>query len=548
MQGDLASNPRKRKAQDQMEGQTSEKKSRVEQPSKVIHVRNLPPNCSEAELVSLFTPFGKVVKDLFLPSKNQAFIQMDSVNSASAAVQRYSANVPTLRNKQIYMSYSLHTEIQSSSQSSSASSSSSASTVSTAASSAAAAASSDEKFSSTATSILLVTVKNVLIPVTIDHLHQIFKNFGDVLKIVVFTRQNELKAFIQMATIEAASTAKGQLDGRDIFQDCCTLQIGFSNQDKDLTIKTNDPSRARDYTKGDTTPLNLGMSSNYLISGAPPVQGRGSFGFKQPGQGAQSLVASGGAGSVLLVNNVTTHVTPEMLFTLFGVYGDVMRVKILYNKRDSAMIQMGSAQEAMIAMKSLNKVPLDGKELVISTSKHSEISLPKDATVQQQNLTKDFFSSKLHRFRGKTATRLNPSGDPKRLNAPSRVLHVSNLPDTVTEDQLQQLFGKESKQQELVIHLFQPSSKDKDSSAKAKRKQAFIRMEDVGEAVMALIKLHNHKLAERYLRISFSSRDPAQVGTTTASTSSPSSSSSAAAASTAASSTSSSTQLHSQSS
>ena len=34
------------------------------------------------------------------------------------------------------------------------------------------------------------------------------------------------------------------------------------------------------------------------------------------------------------------------LFLLAGVYGDVIRVKILYNKRDSALVQFKEAQQA----------------------------------------------------------------------------------------------------------------------------------------------------------------------------------------------------------
>lgn len=41
-------------------------------------------------------------------------------------------------------------------------------------------------------------------------------------------------------------------------------------------------------------------------------------------------------------------VSPDALFTLFGVYGDVQRVKILYNKKDSALIQMAEPHQAYL--------------------------------------------------------------------------------------------------------------------------------------------------------------------------------------------------------
>lgn len=38
--------------------------------------------------------------------------------------------------------------------------------------------------------------------------------------------------------------------------------------------------------------------------------------------------------------------TPDQLFILFGVYGDVVRVKILYNKKDTALLQFTTPHQA----------------------------------------------------------------------------------------------------------------------------------------------------------------------------------------------------------
>ena len=57
------------------------------------------------------------------------------------------------------------------------------------------------------------------------------------------------------------------------------------------------------------------------------------------------------SGSVLLVSNLNEEATDcDHLFTLFGVFGDVHRVKILYNKKDTALIQMAEAQQAVQVM------------------------------------------------------------------------------------------------------------------------------------------------------------------------------------------------------
>ena len=51
--------------------------------------------------------------------------------------------------------------------------------------------------------------------------------------------------------------------------------------------------------------------------------------------------ASAGGQVVLLVNNLEEGVTTvEDLFQLFGNYGDVIRVKILFHKRNTAFVEM----------------------------------------------------------------------------------------------------------------------------------------------------------------------------------------------------------------
>jgi hypothetical protein len=164
------------------------------------------------------------------------------------------------------------------------------------------------------------------------------------------------------------------------------------------------------------------------------------------GAGAGAGGSSGGPGCVLLASNLPLNIKPEEIFKLFGVYGDVMRVKILFNRRDSALVQFKDAEGCRSAITHLNQAPLasgpGAKAMHVSASVHNDISMPKapaegDAAGQQQQaeqLTADFSQSKIHRFRNK------PAGG-KNVFAPSQVLHVGNLPVGTTEEQLQQLFG-----------------------------------------------------------------------------------------------------------
>ena len=65
-------------------------------PSRVIHIRNIPSDVTEAEIIHLGIPFGRVTNVLVLKGKNQAFLEMDETESASAMVNYFTNCVPNI--------------------------------------------------------------------------------------------------------------------------------------------------------------------------------------------------------------------------------------------------------------------------------------------------------------------------------------------------------------------------------------------------------------------------------------------------------------------
>ena len=61
-----------------------------------------------------------------------------------------------------------------------------------------------------------------------------------------------------------------------------------------------------------------------------------------------------------------------------GVYGDVIRVKILFNKKDNALVQMAEPQQAQLAQTYLDKVKLSGRVIRVTPSKHQLVQMPKE--------------------------------------------------------------------------------------------------------------------------------------------------------------------------
>eukprot|EP00062_Callorhinchus_milii_P015609 gi/632966034/ref/XP_007899194.1/ PREDICTED: polypyrimidine tract-binding protein 1 isoform X3 [Callorhinchus milii] len=493
-------------------------------PSKVIHIRKLPNDITEAEVISLGLPFGKVTNLLMLKGKNQAFIEMNSEEAANTMVSYYSTVTPYLRNHPIYIQYSNHKELKTDNSPNQARAHAALQAV-TAVQSANMAITgtgvADTSVALTGQSpVLRIIVENLFYPVTLDVLHQIFSKFGSVMKIITFTKNNQFQALLQYTDGPSAQHAKLALDGQNIYNACCTLRIDFSKLTS-LNVKYNN-DKSRDYTRpdlpsGDSQPtLDQTMaaafgapgiiSSPYGGAGFPPSIAFQQAGLSVPGVhslaplGMPSAAAAAAAASrmgipgfsslgntVLLVSNLNPErVTPKCLFILFGVYGDVHRVKILFNKKENSLVQMADSNQSQLAMSHLNGQRLHGKAMRVTMSKHQTVQLPREGQ-EDQGLTKDYSSSPLHRFKKPGSKNF------QNIFPPSATLHLSNIPPSVTEDDLKMLFSTTNG----MVKGFKFFQKD--------RKMALIQMGSVEEAIQALIDLHNHDLGENHhLRVSFS--------------------------------------------
>jgi polypyrimidine tract-binding protein 2 len=257
--------------------------------------------------------------------------------------------------------------------------------------------------------VLRVVVEHMVYPVTLDVIYQIFSRVGKVLKIVTFTKNNTFQVLIQFPDVITAQAAKLSLDGQNIYNGCCTLRIEYSKL-PNLNVKYNN-DKSRDYTNpglptGDQvmdalqsgynggghgvlgspflnlgnqlaaaygnsnltaanlsglTGFNLGAGSPFAQSGLRYASSASIGGSSGSGMGVNSQLqaavaaAQSGSGTVLLVSNLNEDKTEcDHLFILFGVYGDVQRVKILFNKKDTALIQMAEPQQALLVIYKLS--------------------------------------------------------------------------------------------------------------------------------------------------------------------------------------------------
>jgi len=420
----------------------SKKMKTEDEGSRVLHVRGLPDDVTEHEIWKLVLPFktlGLMVNFMHLKSKNQAFLEVDNIEMAREMAQYYLLNPPCIRQRTIHLQFSNHKQLSPPS------------------------SALQEKLlmdlrnfqeaEGGSNHVLRVVVENMTYPTTLEVLTHLFSQFGNVLKVITFTKNNQFQALIQMDCESNAQAAKLSLDGKNVYTNCCTLRIDYSKLQQ-LNVKFNN-EKSRDYTRPELPqcddynshqhhsqqmiqPYQSGlMGQAPQLAGIPtsmmsPIPSIQNHNVPSPYQHASAPPSSGP--TVLLVANLDEQrITCDILFTLFGVYGNVLRVKILYNKKDNALLQMADNHQATTALTHLNSRVLHDKPIRVVFSKHQQVQLPKD-NHEACVLTKDFTNNSLHRFKKPGSKNF------QNIHPPSETLHLSNIPPEIEEDRIRELF------------------------------------------------------------------------------------------------------------
>eukprot|EP00850_Spirogloea_muscicola_P023204 SM000337S12900 [mRNA] locus=s337:78316:82158:- [translate_table: standard] len=479
---------------------------------------------------------------------------MQELPSAIAMVQFYSEVQPNVRGRNVYMQFSSHQELTSPDPQ--------------------APGQPRRPGGDQPNRILLVTVHNPLYPITVDVLHQVFSPHGFVEKIVTFQKSAGLQALVQFQLQRSAEQSRNTLQGRNVYDGCCTLDIQFSNL-QELQVNYNN-ERTRDFTNsalpaesanrhaaaqhaGNIVTSLFGAGAQqqmYSMAGAPrpgfapriPAPGMMNMFPRDPeltlpeaplvvanlNAAAAATVAFGGQlppgvtgtndKTTILVSNLNQEVRscqrrqrevadecllpasfqmssvltnncvlyaadaapfehsqlvdPDKLFNLFSNYGNVLKIKMLHNKPDHALVEMGDGLQAELAINFLKGAMLFGKKMELNYSKHPHINPSPD--------TRDFSSSNLNRF--------NRSGakNYRHCCPPTRMLHASNLPADATTDFLTA---------HLAPHGVIQGAKMLDNNGK---KQILVLFATEAEATDALACLHASLLNGSSLRLAFS--------------------------------------------
>lgn len=416
------------------------------EPSKVLHIRNVGHEITEDDLLQLITSFGIVTKLVMLRAKNQALVQMNDVATATNVVQYYTSVQPSVRGRNVYIQFSSHKELTSTDN----------------------AQGRKADADALPNRILLVSVHHMVYPITVDVLHQVFSPYGFVEKIVTFQKSAGFQALIQFQLCDSATSALDQLHGRNIYDGCCQLDIQYSNL-SELQVNYNN-ERSRDFTNpylpseqsGKALQMgNAAAVASAFPSGLPP-----------------GVTGTNDRCTVLACNLNPDNIDEDKLFNLFSLYGNIVRIKILRNKPDHALIQMGDGFQAELAVHFLKGSMLFGKRMEVSYSKFPSITQAPD--------THEYQNSNLNRFNR------NPVKNYRYCCSPTKMIHLSSLPEDIAEDEIVNVLEEHG----TVVNakLFEVNGKN----------QALILFENKEQAIEALVCKHATPVCGSIIRISFS--------------------------------------------
>ena len=174
---------------------------------------------------------------------------------------------------------------------------------------------------------------------------------------------------------------------------------------------------------------------------------------------------------------------PRPLFHLFSFYGDVVRVKILPHKVTVALVEFETATMACIARNNLDQIEAMGKKLVVSFSRYGNIKKPDNAA---DGLTEDYTGAEykqMHRFSRDDLMSVNL----KRICKPTSCLHVNNMTQGCTPDQVKATFVNFGLRVLDMVAIKKMKERNKDNAPSTpSRAIIFLQFKNQADAIIGL--------------------------------------------------------------
>jgi hypothetical protein len=357
-------------------------------PTKVLYVRYLPDTVSESDFISYCNPFGRVANVLLLKDKKHGFVEFGDKEHAVSCVSHFLKNPLIIRGQQLEFAFSGRSEITYKS----------------------------SIECNPPNRILLLTVTNIVYPVTVEVISLIFAKYGGLEKTIIFNRGNVVQVLVQLQDLAISNICRNDLDGQNIYAGCNTLKVQFSLM-TELDVKSN-TDRAFDFTKSRNSGDFTSKKSTWEEQLQPEYPSLHQTRYDAIHQPEATGFSSPCVLKVSGINELET--SPDHLAALFAIYGNVLRVKCC---GDQATVEMQHQSQCISAQQYLACIKLHGKMMTLEIA--DRFSLQESEYAR----SKDFASQPLLYARHK-------AGKSLKLYPPSISLHISNMPDATTEEEL----------------------------------------------------------------------------------------------------------------
>ncbi|KAL2334941.1 hypothetical protein Fmac_016154 [Flemingia macrophylla] len=323
-----------------------------------------------------------------------------------------------------------------------------------------------------------------------NDLLQLFQPFGVITKLVMLRAKNQ--ALLQMQDIPSAVNAlqfyanvQPSIRGRNVYvqfsshQELTTMDQNQAREDEAFRLLSSinlvkvlllPEVHFRDFTNPNLPTEQKGRTSQMANAAAIAA----AFGGGLP----PGITGTNERCTILVANLNPDRIDEDKLFNLFSIYGNIVRIKLLRNKPDHALIQMGDGFQAELAVHFLKGAMLFGKRLEVNYSKHPNITQGAD--------THEYANSNLNRFNR------NAAKNYRYCCSPTKMIHLSTLPQDITEEEIVILLEEHG----TIVNckVFEMNGK----------KQALVQFETEEQATEALVCKHASPLSGAVVRISFS--------------------------------------------
>eukprot|EP00094_Tigriopus_californicus_P013029 TCALIF_12598-PA protein Name:"Similar to HNRNPLL Heterogeneous nuclear ribonucleoprotein L-like (Homo sapiens)" AED:0.07 eAED:0.09 QI:0/0/0.5/1/0/0/2/693/392 len=331
--------------------------------------------------------------------------------------------------------------------------------------------------------ILMVFVHNAIYPINTSILHRVVGGSARLVRAIILKKKllDTVEAMMEFESICDASRIKERLDGAAIYTGCCLLEVHFAYE---RVFKLRVPKNCED-------------SWDFTVE--EPASQRIRPGFKRKLEASDYEEIVDGARAkidrpercVLAVFELNMDMmSPERIFNLFCVYGDVLRVRFTKAKGDMALVEMSSEAQAMNVIEHLDHSFVFRRALRIRLSHQllvlEPLSCEKAIMANGFPCFQDFSNSSKHRFS-------SPSKSMKNMIVPpSRLLHAFNLPlDFDTNQDLIAIFASRR-------GVPEPNkAKMNFPKERAHARSGFVEFRSTAAAVEALILCNHAVLGER---------------------------------------------------